>query len=102
MTVNRYPLELACRAKGTSARSWSAPALWRFGNSREMNGGLDSLAGLSDFTAKSGRGQPQSKTLKRVTKVQLPWIMPLCRNRSPTRKVVNNRIHLKNIPLEIV
>lgn len=34
-------------SQGKSDRSWSAPALWRFGNGRAINGGQDSAGGRS-------------------------------------------------------
>ena len=49
-----------------SARAWSASALGRIENGREMDGNQSSLTGSSGPEAQSGRGLPQSKTLSRV------------------------------------
>ena len=49
-----------------SARSWSAPALWRFGGVREKESGRGPGGGELDRAwEESGRGLPHSKTLAR-------------------------------------
>ncbi len=53
-----------------SARSWTAPALGRFGIGRELDGGQSLFPGSYGSKAKSGRGQPQSRTLPRVPEKQ--------------------------------
>ena len=57
-------------AKGISARSWTAPTLWRFGIGRELDGSRSLFPGSNGSKAKSGRGQPLSKTVPRVTEEQ--------------------------------
>ncbi len=50
-------------AGGKSARSWSAPVLWRFGAARYSRAGGSFLQTFL-LRSKSGRGLPQSKTLR--------------------------------------
>ena len=51
------------KATGKSARSWTAPVLWRFGSSIGLATG-ESSSQVYARSAKSGRGLPQSKTLR--------------------------------------
>src|SRR6266567_2205043 len=51
------------KAAGKSARSWSAPVLWRFGLGIGLATG-ESSSQVYARSAKSGRGLPQSKTLR--------------------------------------
>src|SRR5437667_2092456 len=50
------------KAAGESARSWSAPVLWRFGSGIGLATGQSSSQ-VYARSAKNGRGLPQSKTL---------------------------------------
>src|SRR6266700_4599091 len=51
------------KAAGKSARSWTAPVLWRFGSGIGLATG-ESSSQVYARSAKSGRGLPQSKTLR--------------------------------------
>src|SRR5437870_2525805 len=51
-------------AAGNSVRFWSAPVLWRFDSGRGMDDGRSSDLSLITPKGKSGRGLPQSKTLR--------------------------------------
>src|SRR6266516_4885235 len=51
------------QAAGESARFWSAPVLWRFGSGIGLATG-ESSSQVYARSAKSGRGLPQSKTLR--------------------------------------
>src|SRR5207249_1670901 len=52
------------RATGNSARSWTAPVLWRFGRGCGMDVRRNFVCGLVKLSDEGGRGLPHSKTLR--------------------------------------
>ena len=89
-----------------SARSWTAPALWRFGDGREIDSGGSSRARTSGSGAKSDRRKtaiqdaaaaptmrlllPQTKlaenTVQQIVRRSLPNDLPNRAQRSPQFK----------------
>lgn len=69
-----------------SARSWTAPTLWRFGNDHEMHCAQNSLVGSLAPEAKSGKEQPQSKTLPCASYTRLNFMSTMLRLPIPKRQ----------------
>src|SRR4030095_13288428 len=79
-------------AVGKSARSWTAPVLWRFGGALGMRRGKLFLD-LITLVRKRGRGLPRSKTLRD----------PVCRAPgSPFRHWIEVVRHLEFVEAEPV